>query len=139
GEVELEAVERHLAGGRVRIVALAHVSNSLGTIVPVAEICALARAAGAVTVVDGAQAAPRLDVDVRQLGCDFYAFSGHKAYGPNGIGVLWGRRDRLAAMPPWQGGGGMIREVTFERSAFLDPPQRFEAGTPAGPEAVGLA
>ncbi len=139
GEVELEAVERHLAGGRVRIVALAHVSNSLGTIVPVAEICALARAAGAVTVVDGAQAAPRLDVDVRQLGCDFYAFSGHKAYGPNGIGVLWGRRDRLAAMPPWQGGGGMIREVTFERSTFLDPPQRFEAGTPAGPEAVGLA
>jgi len=90
-------------------------------------------------VVDGAQAAPRLPVDVRQLGCDFYAFSGHKAYGPNGIGVLWGHRDRLAEMPPWQGGGGMIREVNFDRSTFLDPPQRFEAGTPAGPEAVGLA
>lgn len=139
GEVDLEAVERRLDSGRVRVAAIAHVSNALGTVVPVARIAALARAAGAVTVVDGAQSVPRLPVDVRALGCDFFAFSGHKAYGPNGVGVLWGRSELLAAMPPWQGGGGMIREVTFERTTYDDPPRRFEAGTPAAPEAVALA
>lgn len=139
GEVDLEVAARHLAGGRVRILAMAHVSNALGTVVPVAQLCEMARHAGAVSVVDGAQAAARLPVDVTRLGCDFYAFSGHKVYGPNGIGVLWGRRELLARMPPWQGGGGMIRQVTIERTTYLDPPHRFEAGTPAGPEAVGLA
>jgi len=139
GEVDLGEVERLLGSRRVRVAAVAHVSNALGTVVPVARIAALARAAGAVTVVDGAQAVPRLPVDVRALGCDFYAFSGHKAYGPNGIGVLWGRAELLAAMPPWQGGGGMIREVTFAGTTFDGPPRRFEAGTPAAPEAVGLA
>jgi cysteine desulfurase/selenocysteine lyase len=139
GEVDLDEIGRLLVSGRVRVVAIAHVSNALGTVVPVAAIAALARAAGAVTVVDGAQSVPRLPVDVGALGCDFFAFSGHKAYGPNGIGVLWGRSDLLAEMPPWQGGGGMIREVTFGRTTFDDPPRRFEAGTPAAPEAVALA
>lgn len=139
GEVDVGEVERLLGSGRVRLAAVAHVSNALGTVVAVARIAALARAVGAVTVVDGAQAVPRLPVDVRTLGCDFYAFSGHKAYGPNGIGVLWGRGELLAAMPPWQGGGGMIREVTFAGTTFDEPPRRFEAGTPAAPEAVALA
>lgn len=139
GEVDLEAVERRLASGRVRVAAIAHVSNALGTVVPVARIAALARSAGAVTVVDGAQSVPRLPVDVGALGCDFFAFSGHKAYGPNGVGVLWGRAELLAGMPPWQGGGGMIREVTFEGTTYDDPPRRFEAGTPVAPEAVALA
>jgi cysteine desulfurase/selenocysteine lyase len=139
GEVGLDEIERRLASGRVRVVAIAHVSNALGTVLPLARIAGLARAAGALTLVDGAQAVPRLPVDVGALGCDFYAFSGHKAYGPNGIGVLWGRPELLGAMPPWQGGGGMIREVTFERTTYDDPPRRFEAGTPAAPEAVALA
>jgi cysteine desulfurase/selenocysteine lyase len=139
GELDLEALERRLASGRVRMVALAHVSNALGSVLPVARVAALARAAGALTLVDGAQSAPRMPVDVAALGCDFYAFSGHKAYGPNGIGVLWGRRALLQSMPPWQGGGGMIREVAFERTTYEDPPRRFEAGTPAAPEAVALA
>jgi cysteine desulfurase/selenocysteine lyase len=139
GEVGLDEIERRLASGRVRVVAIAHVSNALGTVLPIASIAGLARAAGALTLVDGAQAVPRMPVDVGALGCDFYAFSGHKAYGPNGIGVLWGRSELLGAMPPWQGGGGMIREVTFERTTYDDPPRRFEAGTPAAPEAVALA
>ena len=139
GDVELEAIESLLASGRVRMAAIAHVSNALGTVVPVARIARLAHAAGALVLVDGAQSAPHLDIDVRALDCDFFAFSGHKIYGPSGIGVLWARRALLASMPPYQSGGGMIRDVTFERTTFADPPQRFEAGTPAGPEAAGLA
>lgn len=138
GEVPLSGVERALASGRVRMVAVAHVSNALGTRLPVAEISTLAHAAGALVLVDGAQSAPRLAVDVAALGCDFFACSGHKLYAPNGIGVLWGRGDLLAAMPPWQGGGGMIERVTFERTTFAAPPQRFEAGTPAAPQAHAL-
>ena len=107
--------------------------------VPVERVATMAHAAGALVLVDGAQSAPHRPVDVGALGCDFFAFSGHKAYGPNGVGVLWGRRELLAAMPPWQGGGGMIRAVSFDGTTYDDPPARFEAGTPAGPEAVGLA
>jgi cysteine desulfurase/selenocysteine lyase len=139
GELPLDELERRLGSGRVRMVAVAHVSNALGTVLPVARIAALAHAAGARLLVDGAQAVPRLPVDVVALGADFYAFSGHKAYGPNAVGALWGRRELLEAMPPYQGGGGMIRRVEIERSTYEDPPARFEAGTPAGPEAVGLA
>jgi cysteine desulfurase/selenocysteine lyase len=138
GEVPLEGIEAKLASGRVRLVAVAHVSNALGTLLPVPAIARLAHEAGALLLVDAAQSVPRLPVDVAALGCDFFAFSGHKSYAPNGIGALWGRRELLAAMPPWQGGGGMIREVTLERTTFADPPQRFEAGTPVGPEAHAL-
>ncbi|HSM14452.1 MAG TPA: cysteine desulfurase [Thermoanaerobaculia bacterium] len=138
GELELEALERLLGSGRVRLVAVAHVSNALGTVLPVAEIVARAHAAGARVLLDAAQSVPRLPLDVRALGCDFLAFSGHKAYGPSGIGVLWARSELLEAMPPYQGGGGMIRTVSFEETTFEQPPRRFEAGTPAGPEAVGL-
>ena len=138
GEVPLEGFARALRSGRVRIAAFAHVSNALGTLLPVAELARLAHDAGALVLVDGAQSAPRLPVDVGALGCDFFAFSGHKIYGPNGIGALWARRELLASMPPWQGGGGMIERVRFEGTTFAPPPQRFEAGTPAGPEAHGL-
>jgi cysteine desulfurase/selenocysteine lyase len=105
----------------------------------VAEIARLAHAAGAVVVVDGAQAAPHLPIDVQALGCDFYTFSGHKVYGPTGIGALWGRRELLAAMPPWQGGGDMILHVSFAKTDYAPPPARFEAGTPHIVGAVGLA
>ncbi len=138
GEVPIDGLAERLASGRVRIVAVAHVSNALGTLLPVAAIAKLAHAAGALLLVDGAQAAARLPVDVGALGCDFYTFSGHKAYAPNGIGVLWAKGEILAAMPPYQAGGGMIREVTMARTSFAEPPQRFEAGTPAGPEAHAL-
>jgi len=139
GDLRMEELERALGSGRVRMVAIAQVSNSLGTVVPVRRVCELARAAGARVLVDAAQSVPRMPVDVRELGCDFLAFSGHKIYGPNGIGVLWGRREHLAEMPPYQAGGGMIRTVTFEASTWADPPTRFEAGTPPGPEAAALA
>lgn len=138
GEVRLDEFER-LLSPRTRIAAFAHVSNSLGTINPVREMAAMARRAGAVSVVDGAQATPHLPVDVQALGCDFYAFSGHKVYGPSGIGVLWGRAELLDAMPPWQGGGGMVRTVTFEKTTYAPPPHRFEAGTPFIEGAIGLA
>ncbi len=128
-----------LLGPRTRLVAMTHVSNALGTVNPVAEMVELAHAHGAPVLVDGAQAAPHLPVDVRALGCDFYAFSGHKLFGPSATGALWGRADLLAAMPPWQGGGDMIREVTYEKSTFADPPARFEAGTPNIAGTVGLA
>lgn len=132
------AQARLVIGPRTRIIAICHVSNVLGTIVPVREIARIAREHGAVTVVDGAQAVPHLDVDVTELGADFYAFSGHKLFGPTGIGVLYGRRDLLEAMPPWQGGGGMIASVEIERSTYAPPPARFEAGTPPIAEAIGL-
>lgn len=137
GEVALDRLDE-LLGARTRIVAIAHVSNSLGTVLPVAEIARRARAAGAVTVVDGAQAVAHLPVDVGALGCDFYAFSGHKLYGPTGSGVLWGRGALLEAMPPWQGGGDMIRSVTFAETTYADVPHRFEAGTPDIAAVIGL-
>ncbi|HEY7215122.1 MAG TPA: cysteine desulfurase [Thermoanaerobaculia bacterium] len=138
GEVRLDEFAR-LLSSRTRVVALAHVSNALGTINPVREMAALAHRAGAVVVVDGAQGAPHLPIDVQALGCDFYAFSGHKVYGPSGIGALWGREALLAEMPPWQGGGGMIRTVTFREVTYAPPPHRFEAGTPFIEGAIGLA
>jgi cysteine desulfurase/selenocysteine lyase len=137
GALDLD-VYRGLLTSRTRIVALSHVSNVLGTVNPVAELTDLAHRAGAVVVVDGAQAVPHIPVDVRALDCDFYAFSGHKLYGPTGIGVLYGRKKLLDRMPPWQGGGGMIETVTFDATTWAPPPGRFEAGTPPIAEAVGL-
>jgi cysteine desulfurase/selenocysteine lyase len=137
GELRLDEFER-LLSPRTRLVAVTHVSNALGTLNPIREIAAMAHAHGALVLVDGAQGAPHLPIDVRELGCDFYAFSGHKVYGPSGIGVLWGRAPLLAEMPPWQGGGGMILSVTFEETLYAPPPHRFEAGTPFIEGAVGL-
>jgi cysteine desulfurase/selenocysteine lyase len=137
GDVPLEEIERRI-GRRTRMVAVAQVSNALGTVLPVADISRIAHAAGAVVLVDGAQAAPHLAVDVAELGCDFYAFSGHKLYGPTGIGVLWGRKEILESMSPYQGGGDMIRSVTFERTTYNTLPYRLEAGTPNIAGAVGL-
>jgi cysteine desulfurase / selenocysteine lyase len=128
-----------LLGPRTRLVAIAHVSNALGTVLPVQRIVEAAHARGAVVVVDGAQAVPHTRVDVRALGADFYAFSGHKMYAPTGIGVLYAREELLGAMPPWQGGGDMILTVSFEKSTWNELPWRFEAGTPNISGAVGLA
>ena len=140
GEVDLDAFER-LLSPRTRLVSLSHVSNALGTVNPVERMTELAHAAGAVVMIDGAQAAPHVPIDVQRIGCDFYAFSGHKVYGPSGIGVLYGRAALLAAMPPWQGGGDMIASVTFEKSTWNEIPFKFEAGTPnvAGGIALGAA
>ena len=124
---------------RTRLVSVAHVSNVLGGIADVARISAAAHDVGALCLADGCQAAPRLAIDVQALGCDFYVFSGHKLYGPTGIGVLWARADILESMPPWQGGGAMIETVTFERSTYAPPPQRFEPGTPHITGVMGLA
>ncbi|RMG21105.1 MAG: cysteine desulfurase, partial [Deltaproteobacteria bacterium] len=137
GDVPLEAVTEKI-GPRTKLVAVAHVSNALGTVLPVEAICKAAHAAGALVLVDGAQAVPHLPVDVRALGADFYAFSGHKLYGPTGIGVLYGRRELLEAMPPYQGGGDMIRSVRFEKTTFAELPAKFEAGTPHIAGAIGL-
>ena len=123
---------------KTRIIAIPHVSNVLGTVFPVADIAKHARSAGALLVVDGCQGVVHMPVDVQALGADFYVFSGHKLYGPNGVGVLWGRSDILADMPPFLGGGDMIDRVTVERSTYADPPQRFEAGTPAIAETIAL-
>ncbi|MGQ9463622.1 MAG: cysteine desulfurase [Candidatus Fervidibacter sp.] len=123
---------------RVKLVAVTHVSNVLGTINPVQEICRKAKEAGAVVLVDGAQAAPHMPVDVQTIGCDFYAFSGHKMCGPTGIGALYGRIELLEAMPPFLSGGEMIRTVTFERTTFNDVPYKFEAGTPPIAQAIAL-
>jgi cysteine desulfurase/selenocysteine lyase len=122
-----------------KLVAVAHVSNVLGTENPIAEISRLAHRAGALVLADGAQAAPKLPLDVAELGVDFYAITGHKAYGPTGIGALWGRLDLLREMPPFLGGGSMIRKVTREGTAYADVPARFEAGTPAITQAIGMA
>ncbi len=132
------AVAATLVGARTKLIAITHVSNVLGTIVDIPRIAKLARQVGAKLLVDGCQAAPRLKIDVAALGCDFYVMSGHKLYGPTGIGVLWGKYDVLASMPPWQGGGAMIETVTLTQSTFLPPPQRFEAGTPHIVGAVAL-
>jgi cysteine desulfurase/selenocysteine lyase len=138
GEVELERL-LELLNSRTRLVAVAHVSNALGTIVPVERIVQAAHSCGALVLIDGAQAVAHAPIDVRALGCDFYAFSGHKLYGPTGIGVLYGREELLEEMPPWQGGGEMIRTVSFERSTYNELPWKFEAGTPNISGAVGLA
>jgi len=137
GALDLGAFHRML-GPRTRMVAVVHVSNALGTVNPVAELVEAAHAAGAVVLVDGAQAVAHARVDVRALGADFYAFSGHKVFGPTGIGVLYGRRALLEAMPPWQGGGDMIKTVSFAGSTWADLPSKFEAGTPDVAGAVGL-
>jgi cysteine desulfurase/selenocysteine lyase len=138
GVLDLAALDRLLTSP-VKLLGLAHVSNVLGTINPVIEICAMARARGIYTVIDGSQAVPHLPVDVGALGCDFYAWTGHKLFGPTGTGVLWGRAELLAAMPPFLGGGEMIDTVDFERSVYAPPPRRFEAGTPNIAGFIGLA
>jgi cysteine desulfurase / selenocysteine lyase len=137
GALDLAALEARLSP-RTRIVALTHVSNALGTVTPVAEVVRLAHAQGVPVLVDGAQAVPHLPVDVQALGCDFYAFSGHKLFGPTGIGVLYGRREWLERLPPSQGGGDMILSVTFERTVYNRLPYRLEAGTPDIAGAIGL-
>ncbi len=138
GEFEFEAYLK-LLGPKTRIVATVHLSNSLGTINPVKKIVEAAKAQGAMTLLDGAQSVPHIPVDVQDIGCDFYAFSGHKVFGPTGIGVLYGRQELLDDMEPYQGGGDMIRTVSFEETTYNDLPHKFEAGTPNIVGAIGLA
>jgi len=137
GALELEKFGKLLTP-RTKLAAISHVSNALGTVNPVSEMVRMARAAGVPVLVDGAQAVPHQAVDVQELGCDFYAFSGHKLFGPSGVGVLWGRAEHLEAMPPYQGGGEMILSVRFEESTWNDIPHKFEAGTPDIAGVVGL-
>jgi cysteine desulfurase/selenocysteine lyase len=137
GEVPLESFRDKLSE-RTRFVSIAHVSNALGTILPVGEMVRLAHQQGATVLLDGAQAVPHMPVDVQALGCDFYAFSGHKLYGPTGVGVLYGRKELLEQMPPYQGGGDMIRSVRFEKTTYANVPQKFEAGTQNIAGVVGL-
>ena len=138
GQLDMDALRARISD-RTRFISVVHVSNTLGTINPVEAITALARERGIPVLVDGAQSAPHMAVDMQALGADFYVFSAHKTYGPSGAGVLWGRLKHLEAMPPYQGGGDMIRTVTFEKTEYAEPPQRFEAGTPniAGVIALG--
>ena len=137
GTLDLDALRRAMTPD-VKLLALTHVSNVLGTVNPVREICREARKRGIVTIIDGSQAVPHRRVDIAALGCDFYAFTGHKMCGPTGTGVLWARREHLQAMPPFLGGGEMIKEVSFEKTVYNDPPHRFEAGTPNIAGFVGL-
>jgi cysteine desulfurase/selenocysteine lyase len=137
GGLDLAGFEARLSP-RTRLVAITHVANATGAVVPIETVVRLAHQRGAKVLVDGSQAAPRLPVDVQALGCDFYALTGHKVYGPTGIGVLYGRYDLLLAMPPWQGGGEMILHVTFDKTEYQEPPHRFEAGTPDIAGAIGL-
>ena len=137
GRIDLGALEALLTP-RTKLVALAHVSNVLGSVLDARAAADLAHSVGAKLLLDGCQAAPRMALDMAALDCDFYAFSGHKLYGPTGIGVLWAREDILDAMPPWQGGGAMIDRVTFDKTTYAPPPQRFEAGTPMITEAIAL-
>lgn len=137
GELEIESLPG-LLSERVKLVGLVHISNALGTVNPVAEVCRMAKKSGIPVLIDGAQAMPHTPVDVQALGCDFYCLSGHKMYGPTGIGALWAREATLEAMPPWQGGGEMIRRVTFEDTTWNDVPAKFEAGTPHIAGAIGL-
>lgn len=138
GELILEEYERLLNSGRVKLAAFVHISNALGTINPVKMMVDLAHARGVPTLVDGAQSVPHLTVDVQNLDCDFYAFSGHKLYGPSGVGVLYGKQALLDAMPPYQGGGDMISVVTFEKTEYADLPNKFEAGTPNIAGVIGM-
>jgi cysteine desulfurase / selenocysteine lyase len=137
GNFLLDEFEK-LLSPRTRMVAIAHMSNMLGTVVPVKDVVKLCKVRGIPVLVDGSQAAVHMDVDVQDIGCDFYVFTGHKVYGPSGIGVLYGRYDLLAAMPPFNGGGEMIRDVFEDRISYGDPPHRFEAGTPPIVQAIGL-
>ena len=137
GEVHVDAVES-LMSPRTRLFAFAHVSNALGTVLPVRRLIAAAKARGIITLIDGAQAVPHMAVDMQELGCDFYAFSGHKMFGPTGIGVLYGREALLERMPPWQGGGDMILAVSFAKTTYNSLPYKFEAGTPNISGTVGL-
>jgi cysteine desulfurase / selenocysteine lyase len=137
GEIHAERVEA-LMSPRTRLLACAHISNALGTVLPVKRLMAAARARGITTLIDGAQAVPHMNVDVQEIGCDFYAFSGHKMFGPTGIGVLYGRETLLERMPPWQGGGDMILSVSFDKTVYSGLPSKFEAGTPNISGAVGL-
>jgi cysteine desulfurase/selenocysteine lyase len=137
GDLILEELER-LLSPRTKILAVSHVSNALGTVNPIREIVRIAHARGVPVLVDGAQAVPRMRVDLADLDCDFYAFSGHKTYGPTGIGVLYGKARYLEAMPPWQGGGDMISSVTFEKTTYNVLPHKFEAGTPNIAGTIGL-
>ncbi|MCK5555579.1 MAG: cysteine desulfurase, partial [Alphaproteobacteria bacterium] len=135
--LDMSAFEK-LLSPKTKFVAVTQMSNALGTIVPVADIVKKAHAVGSKVLIDGSQAVVHLDVDVQEIGCDFYVFTGHKLYGPTGIGVLYGRADVLDALPPYQGGGEMIDQVSFDKITFKEPPARFEAGTPAIVEAIGL-
>ena len=137
GELVMEEYER-LLGPRTKLVSIVHQSNALGTVNPAKQIIDMAHSLGVPVLVDGAQSAPHMAIDVQELGCDFFAFSGHKLYGPTGIGVLYGRADLLNAMPPYQGGGEMIKSVTFEKTIYNDLPHKFEAGTPDISGAIGL-
>jgi cysteine desulfurase/selenocysteine lyase len=138
GRLDLETLEKLLERGP-KVLAVTHVSNVLGTENPIPQVARLAHEAGAVVVADGAQAAPKLPLDMAALGVDFYALTGHKLYAPTGIGALWGKLDLLREMPPFLGGGSMIRKVTKEGTTFAEPPARFEAGTPAIAQAIGMA
>ena len=138
GRIDLDAAEQMLTPEH-EMVAFAHVSNVLGSVLDAKRAAELAHSVDAKLLLDGCQAAPRLPVDVEAIGCDFYAMSAHKMYGPTGVGALWGRKELLESMPPWQGGGSMIDKVTFAETTYAPPPQRFEAGTPAIAEALAFA
>ena len=137
GDILLEEYAR-LLGPRTRVVSMTHISNALGTVMPIREMTAMAKRVGATVVIDGAQGIPHRRVDVREIGCDFYVFSGHKLFAPMGIGAVYGRKEMWEQLPPWQGGGNMVEHVTFENTTFAAPPKRFEAGTPALAATVGL-
>ncbi|MDD5300235.1 MAG: cysteine desulfurase [Gallionella sp.] len=137
GDILLEEYAR-LLGPRTRVVSITHISNVLGTVMPIREMTALAKRHGATVVIDGAQGVPHRRVNVREIGCDFYVFSGHKLFAPTGIGAVYGRMEKWEQLPPWQGGGNMVDKVMFENTSFAQPPKRFEAGTPAVASAVGL-
>ena len=138
GTLDLDAYQE-LLSDRTKLVAVNHVSNAFGTVNKVVQICSQAKKVGALTFIDGAQSLPHMSIDVQDVDCDFYAFSGHKVYGPTGIGILFGKHDLLCELPPWRGGGEMIKEVTFEKTTYNDPPFKFEAGTPNIEGGIALA
>ena len=138
GTLDLDAYQE-LLSDRTKLVAVNHVSNAFGTVNKVVHICSLAKKIGALTFIDGAQSLPHMNIDLKDVDCDFYAFSGHKVYGPTGIGILYGKHDLLCELPPWRGGGEMIKEVTFEKTTYNDPPFKFEAGTPNIEGGIALA
>ncbi len=138
GTLDLEAFDE-LLSSRTKVLAVTHISNAFGTVNPVKELCAKAKAVGAITVIDGAQSTPHKNIDLQSLECDFFAFSGHKIYAPTGIGILYGRYELLEELPPWRGGGEMIKEVSFEKTTYNDPPFKYEAGTPNIEGGIALA